>query len=81
VPFTYILECADGSCYVGSTSCSEIEERVRQHNADGLGGSFMCRRGPVKLLWAVSFDLLADAFAFENRIHGWSRARLRGPRS
>ena len=65
----------DGSYYVGSTWCAEVEERVRQHNTDDLGASYTRRRRPMKLVWAVSFEVMADAFAFEKRVQGWSRAK------
>jgi predicted GIY-YIG superfamily endonuclease len=61
--WTYILECADGSFYVGSTV--DLDGRVSQHNA-GLGAAYTRRRGrlPVKLAWAADFDRVDEAFAF-----------------
>jgi putative endonuclease len=43
MPWTYILECADGSFYVGSTR--DLEERVEQHNT-GHGAAYTRRRRP-----------------------------------
>ena len=75
MPFTYILECSDGSFYVGSTWLRDVEERVRQHNTDDLGAAYTRRRRPVRLAWAAHFESMAEAFAFEKRIQGWSRAK------
>ncbi|GAB3253570.1 GIY-YIG nuclease family protein [Nocardioides dilutus] len=51
MPHTYILECADGSFYVGSTV--NLEKRLFMHNL-GVGSAFTrpARRRPVKLAWA-----------------------------
>ncbi|MGZ4446567.1 MAG: GIY-YIG nuclease family protein [Nocardioides sp.] len=52
--FTYILECADGSMYVGSTR--DLERRVAEHNSDTDGAVYTRRRRPVRLLWAAEFE-------------------------
>ena len=72
--FTYILECCDGSYYVGSTT--NLQARVSQH-ATGSGAAYTRRRLPVRLVWAVQFDRIEDAFALEKRVQGWSRAKRR----
>ncbi|WP_438354946.1 GIY-YIG nuclease family protein [Microbacterium sp. CJ88] len=43
----YILQCSDGSLYVGSTW--DLERRVAQHNA-GEGAEYTRNRLPVTLL-------------------------------
>jgi putative endonuclease len=72
--WTYILECADGSLYVGSTT--DLERRVSQHNL-GLGAAYtrLRRRRPVRLVWAAEFSRVEDAFLYEKQIQGWSRAK------
>jgi putative endonuclease len=74
MPWAYILECADGSFYVGSTT--DLDRRVGQHN-DGLGAAYTRRQGrrPVRLVWAADFHRKDEAFAFEKRIAGWSRKK------
>ena len=74
--WTYILECNDGSYYVGSTV--DLERRVAQHDA-GLGATYtrVRRRRPVKLVWAAEFQRIDDAFAFEKRVQGWGREKRR----
>jgi putative endonuclease len=71
--FVYILRCADGSYYVGSTRDS-LEARVAQHN-DGTFGGFTARRRPVLLVYHEEFDQITDAIAAERQIKGWSRAK------
>jgi len=74
MPHTYILECADGSFYVGSTW--DLERRLWEHN-EGLGSAYtrLRRRRPVRLAWSAYFDRIDDAFAFEKRVQGWSRRK------
>ncbi len=72
MPWMYILECADESYYVGSTY--DLDGRVWEHN-EGLGAKYTRRRRPVKLVCAIDFDRIDDAFAFEKRVQGWSRAK------
>jgi putative endonuclease len=72
--WAYILECADGSFYVGSTV--DLDGRVSQHN-DGLGAAYTRRPGrrPVKLVWAADFARVDEAFAFEKMVQGWNRRK------
>ncbi len=72
MPCTYILECADGSYYVGSTW--SLPHRIHQHQR-GLAAEYTRRRLPVTLVWSAEFDSIADAFAFEKRVQNWSRAK------
>jgi putative endonuclease len=68
----YILECADGSYYVGSTV--DLERRVCEHH-EGLGARYTVRRRPVKLVYAAEFESIAEAFVWEKRVQRWSRAK------
>ena len=70
--FMYILECSDGSYYVGSTR--NLEERLRQHQA-GEGAVYTRRRGPVCLVFVQEFQRIDEAYAMEKRVQGWSRAK------
>ena len=72
MPYAYILECADGTFYVGSTR--NLERRLFEHN-EGLGAAYTRRRRPVRLVWAGEFERIDEAFAMEKRIQGWSRAK------
>ncbi|WP_458040246.1 MULTISPECIES: GIY-YIG nuclease family protein [Bacteria] len=67
--FVYILRCADGTFYVGSTT--ELDRRVQQH-AVGEGAAYTRTRRPVQLMWSAEFARIDEAFAWEKRIQGWS---------
>jgi putative endonuclease len=70
--WTYILECADASLYVGSTN--DLTARMAQHR-NGEGAEYTRHRLPVRLIWTAEFDRIIDAFAFEKKVQGWSRAK------
>jgi putative endonuclease len=72
MPFVYMLECADGSYYVGSTQL--LEERVWQHQ-QGLGASYTRTRLPVRLVWFEEHEHLGAAFGREKQVQNWSRAK------
>ncbi len=73
MPYTYMLRCADGSYYVGSTR-GDLSERLAQHNA-GTGSRYTAQRRPVELMWAAEFSHVTEAFALEKQVQGWSRAK------
>ena len=69
----YILECSDGSYYVGSTW--NLERRLEQH---ALGGSqYTAKRLPVQLVYTEQYGRVAEAYAREKQVQGWSRAKRR----
>ena len=70
--YVYILECVDGSFYTGSTL--ELERRLAEH-AEGLGAEYTRTRRPVRLLWFSEYERVDEAFSWEKRIQGWSRAK------
>ncbi|MXG91367.1 GIY-YIG nuclease family protein [Nocardioides flavescens] len=70
--WTYILGCADGSFYVGSTV--DLERRMGQHN-DGTGAAYTRRRRPMVLWWCADFARVDEAFAFEKMVQGWNRRK------
>ena len=69
----YILRCADGKYYVGSTRGS-LDQRFNEHNAGRFNG-FTAKRLPVQLVYAESFDRITDAIAAERKLKGWSREK------
>ena len=71
--FLYILLCADGSYYTGTTQTS-LELRVAQHN-DGTFYGYTTSRRPVVLVFSQWFDRVTDAVAAERQVKGWSRAK------
>src|SRR5581483_5109132 len=69
----YILRCADGSCYIGTTRTS-LEIRISQHNSGAFGGYTAARR-PVTLVFSQWFDRITDAIENERKLKRWSRAK------
>jgi putative endonuclease len=74
MPYVYILECSDGSFYVGSTRSLEV--RLAQHQA-GIGCKYTFTRRPVQLVFCEEFDRIDEAFEREKQIQGWGRAKRR----
>jgi putative endonuclease len=72
MPHMYILECADGSYYTGSTT--HLELRLRQHQ-EGCGANHTAKRLPVRLVYYEFFEHVADAFYREKQVQGWSRKK------
>ena len=68
--WVYLLKCADGAFYVGSTR--NLDQRLEEHSIGKHG--FTSRRRPLTLAWCAELDI-ADAYAIERRIHGWSRRK------
>ncbi len=68
----YILQCADGSYYVGSTK--NLERRVTEH-LSGLGSRYTSGRLPVELIYGEEYDRISDAYAREKQVQNWSRAK------
>ncbi|THG28742.1 GIY-YIG nuclease family protein [Naasia lichenicola] len=70
--WTYILECADKSLYIGSTR--DLDQRMFDHET-GVGAAYTRTRLPVQLVAAFESDTIGEAFEFEKRIQRWSRAK------
>lgn len=68
----YILECSDGSYYVGSTK--DLVFRLSEHQA-GKGAKYTSRRLPVKLVYSEEYERVADAYVREKQVQNWSRAK------
>ncbi len=72
MPYMYILRCADGTFYTGSTK--HLQLRLEQHH-NGEGSIYTSRRLPVKLAYYEKYDNVADAFEREKQIQGWGHAK------
>jgi len=70
--YMYILECADGSYYTGSTKY--LLERVAQHQA-GSGANHTKKRLPVRLIYFEEYRRIDTAFYREKQVQGWSRKK------
>ena len=68
----YILLCADGSYYTGSTI--DLERRLEQHQ-NGEGANHTKKRLPVTLLYYEEYSRIDQAFYREKQVQGWSRKK------
>lgn len=68
----YILECSDGSYYVGSTN--NIQLRIEQHQ-NGEGANHTKKRLPVTLVYLEEFERIDEAFYREKQVQGWNRKK------
>lgn len=72
MPFVvYILECADGSLYAGSTN--DLEKRLYEHNNLKSGAHYTKIRRPVILKYSETVPDLATARAREAEFKRWTR--------
>ncbi len=72
--FVYMLQCADGSYYVGNATGDDLTRRIAEHQAGTYPGYTYTRR-PVRLVWSEYFDRITDANAVERQVKGWNRAK------
>ena len=70
--YMYILNCADGSYYTGSTT--ELDARVVQHQ-NGEGSIYTRERLPVKLVHFEEYPRIDREFWREQQVKKWSRKK------
>ncbi len=70
--YMYILLCADGSYYTGSTI--DLNRRIEQHQ-NGEGANHTKKRLPVTLLYHEEYSRIDQAFNREKQVQGWSRIK------
>ena len=70
--YMYILQCANGAYYTGSTK--DLETRLKQHQ-NGEGANFTKKHLPVKLVYYEVFERIDEAFNREKQVQGWSRIK------
>ena len=70
--FVYVLRCADGTLYTGSTN--DLAARERKHNA-GRGAKYTASRRPVALVYSEAHASQSRALRREAEIKSWTRAR------
>jgi putative endonuclease len=71
--WVYMLQCADGSYYIGVTS--NVEQRIGQHDVGWNQSCYTHDRRPLKLVYAAEFAHFDDAMRCEKKIKGWSRKK------
>ena len=70
--YMYILLCADGTYYTGSTI--DLEKRLEQHQK-GEGANHTKKRLPVILVYYEEYTRIDQAFRREKQVQGWSRKK------
>jgi putative endonuclease len=71
--FTYILECADKTLYIGCTN--NLERRLEQHNNSKWGAHYTKIRRPVILRYKEEFVTLKEARRRESEVKSWRREK------
>ena len=71
--YVYILECADGSYYTGSTD--DLSKRLWHHQEGVNSAAYTFSRRPVELVWSEEVSTYFEALTHERQIKGWSRAK------
>jgi putative endonuclease len=69
--WVYILECNDGTYYVGSTN--NIEQRVHKHNNTQAGAHYTKIRRPVTLVYSEQCETYADVRKREGELKRLTR--------
>ncbi|RYY87999.1 MAG: GIY-YIG nuclease family protein [Chitinophagaceae bacterium] len=71
--WVYIVECCDGSYYVGMTN--DLDRRIKEHQ-EGLNESYYTfKRRPLKLRYYEVHYYIHDAINREKQLKGWTRAK------
>ena len=70
--YMYILKCANGTYYTGSTK--NLTRRLKEHQ-NGEGANHTRKYGPVELVYFEVFHRIDHAFYREKQVQGWSRRK------
>jgi len=70
--FVYLLRCADGTLYAGSTN--DLAAREQRHN-EGRGARYTAGRRPVRVVYSEIKESRSAAQAREAELKRWTRAR------
>lgn len=73
--YVYLLECADGTLYTGSTT--DVERRLTEHNESSKGAGYTKSRRPVKLLYSEDCGTQSEAQKREYTIKQLTRSQKR----
>lgn len=73
--FVYIVECADGTYYTGSTN--DVEKRLKAHNAGKTGAKYTRSRLPVRVIYTETLANRSEAQKRETEIKRMDRAAKR----
>ena len=68
----YILLCANGTYYTGSTKF--LEKRIQQHQ-NGQGANYTRKHLPVTIIYYEEYSRIDHAFYREKQIQKWSQKK------
>jgi putative endonuclease len=71
--YVYILECSDGSYYVGVTN--NVGRRFIEHQSGIHETSYTYMRRPLKLVFCREFMIPMEAIKYEKQLKRWSRTK------
>lgn len=71
--YLYLLECSDGSYYVGVTN--DLSRRIVEHQKGVYPNCYTYFKRPVSLLHYCGFASIKEAIFYEHKIKKWSRAK------
>jgi putative endonuclease len=70
--YVYMVKCADGSLYTGTTT--DVSRRVKEHNAK-KGAAYTKARLPVRLVYRETHPTRSHAQKREAEIKRWKREK------
>jgi putative endonuclease len=72
VYYVYMLRCADGTLYTGSTN--DVTAREVVHNS-GRGARYTASRRPVRVVYCAGLESRSAAQKREAQLKRWTRAQ------
>lgn len=75
--WVYIVECANGTYYTGSTN--DLGKRIKEHNCSKRGAKYTRYKRPVTLAWSKKYKYFKLAVLEELRIkklRRWQKEEL-----
>jgi len=72
VYYVYILRCADGTLYSGSTN--DLTARAATHNS-GRGAKYTAGRRPVRIVYSEEHESRSSAQRREHQLKRWKRVK------
>jgi putative endonuclease len=69
--FVYILQCSDGTLYIGTTN--NLEKRLIAHNTSKYGARYTKIRRPVALMYSENCKTRGNALKREHALKKLSR--------
>lgn len=73
--FVYIVECRNGTYYIGSTN--NLENRIKLHNS-GHGAKYLRGKTPVKIVYEKGYRYYKNALHAERNMKKLTREEKEG---